>query len=239
LAKAKAKEKRTTKKSDQATQQAPATTTGKGVDLKRVLEAGERAKVKLYNDLLRRIAQGETLSPTQLRVFSVLGQEIEQIADGDRSKKPRRLGSFDDAAKYCGFSKRSLSWHVSRGNITQNADGTFDVSELDRFLEERGRKKQKKTVDYEAKKEAADLRWRLARARREEILIKQMEGELIHIEEIEKKWAQRVAAVCAMMELLAARLPGLLAGKSRREMAKIIENEVWNIRDAYANQNAN
>ncbi|MBW1956441.1 MAG: hypothetical protein JRI83_12115 [Deltaproteobacteria bacterium] len=69
-----------------------------------------------------------------------------------------------------------------------------------------------------------------------ELKAAEMRGELIPIAEIEKKWASRVAAVCAMMELLAARLPGLLAGKSRREMAKIIENEVWSIRDAYASQ---
>jgi len=84
----------------------------------------------------------------------------------------------------------------------------------------------------------ARRRYWQSKAEMGELRAAEMRGELIPIEEIEQKWAQRVAAVCAMMELLASRLPGLLAGKSRREMAKIIEDEVWSIRDAYASQGA-
>jgi hypothetical protein len=150
------------------------------------------------------------------------------------------ITSFDDAADYCGFSKRTLSWHLKRGNLRQNPNGTFDRAELDRFLASKGRKKKSRgesaldELDYATRKELADLRWRLARATREEMLVEQIKENHISRDEIARCWAARVAEVTAGINALSERLPPLLVGKDHQAMREIIAVEVHNLRDRYA-----
>ncbi|MHC1744882.1 MAG: hypothetical protein AB9873_17900 [Syntrophobacteraceae bacterium] len=152
------------------------------------------------------------------------------------------ITSFNDAAAYCGFSRRTLSWHLKRGNLRQNPNGTFDRAELDRFLASKGRKKKvdpgnggsSDELDLATQKELADLRWRLARATREEMLVEQIKEHLISRDEIARCWAARVAEVTAGLNALSERLPPLLVGKDHQAMREIIAVEVHNLRDRYA-----
>lgn len=83
------------------------------------------------------------------------------------------------------------------------------------------------------RKDAADLRWRLARAQREEVLTKQLLGELISREEVAKGWADRVGVVVSGLNALIDRLPPILEGKNKAEMRELIKAEVYELRRAY------
>jgi hypothetical protein len=207
----------------------------------KLLQASKLAKYKLFQTLLKKIRDGKSLSATEQKTLFVLEQEFE--AQTDAGVSPAKvITSFDDAAAYCGFSKRTLSWHLKRGNLRQNANGTFDRAELDRFLKSKGRKKKSRLgnenapddLDYGTQKELADLRWRLARATREEMLVEQIKENLIARDEIARCWAARVAEVTAGLNALSERLPPLLVGKDHQAMREIIAVEVHNLRDRYA-----
>lgn len=160
-------------------------------DVEKMLAAGQLAKLKLYQNLLRKIKDGESLKASELKTLHALEKEMEcqnGIEDG-----PDVIQSYEEAAAYCGLSKRTISYHLKRGNLTQNPDGSFAREELNRFLQKYGRK-NKSTGDAAAhrmKIEKADLRYRIARARREELLVAQLEGKLISIEEAECKFTER------------------------------------------------
>lgn len=221
------------------------------VDQEKLLEAGKAAKVRLYQTLLRKIADGIPLKTGELKTFRSLEDEFEsqlqteQAEKGKRKSFPKKIRTFGAAAEYCGVSKRTISYHVGRGNIRQNKDGSFSRDELDRYLEKRGRKISKASgqgPDEERavtarremdEKDAADLRWRLARAQREEVLTKQLLGELISREEVAKGWADRVGVVVSGLNALIDRLPPILEGKSRAEMRELIKAEVYELRRAY------
>lgn len=194
---------------------------------KTLLQAGSAAGQKLYQSLLLRIKNGETLKRSEYKLLKDLERELEP--PGPESAEAR-VESYSAAATYCGMSKRTIHYHIGRGNLRQNEDGSFDVSELDRFLTRYGRKKDK---DAAEKRLLVDLRYRIARAEKEETVVAQLKGQLYELNEIEEGWAWRVSEVTAALQSLVDRLPPLLVGRGRIEMAEIIGNEIHHIRERF------
>jgi len=203
--------------------------------MEKVLQAGQLAKVKVYQQLLTKISRGEDLKPSEIKNLHRLEKEIEIEARGEASTEGLIM-SDEEAGVYLGVSKRTVSWHKTRGNLKQNPDGTFDRKELDRFMEDRGNDGGKTSTlkDLMEKKEAADLRWKLAKAEREEMLNEKLKGELFTKDEIMQGWCSRVSAVTAGLEAFADRMPPLLIGKKRNEMRDIFNDEIWRLRDVFA-----
>jgi DNA-binding transcriptional ArsR family regulator len=202
--------------------------------IKKILESGTLAKAKLYQDIINRVARGDRLSATDTKTMAILERELAAEI-GDDMEPPELIGSFDDAAVYCGVSKRTISYHLKRGNLRQNADGTFERAVLDAYLQKYGRKKRpnKTERDYEREKLEADIRWRVARANREEMMNEQLLGALISRDDAEREMALSVAEICAGLEFLVDSLPPVLFSKSREEMKQIIADRVWALRDNY------
>jgi hypothetical protein len=206
-------------------------------NIEKMLAAGQLARVKLYQSLLVRIKNGEPLKPAELRALNALEKDLE--CQSGTNDPPKVLKGYEEAAEYCGFSKRTLSHHVGRGNLKQNPDGSFEIEELDRFLSVKGRKRKRSAkglLTIAEQKDLADLRWRLAKAKREELLVEQLNENLVPRAEIASEWAARVVEITAGLTALTNRLPPLLEGKDRVEMREIIREEIWNLRDQYARE---
>ena len=94
-------------------------------DIEKILQAGQLAKIKLFQSLIKKIKDGHHLSASELKALGTLEKELEAHLGND--EPPTAIQSFEEAAKYCGFSKRSLSHHVGRGNVTwsRNSVGTW------------------------------------------------------------------------------------------------------------------
>jgi hypothetical protein len=184
-----------------------------------------------------RIGKGDDLKASEIKLFNTLEKEFEEeLNEGlPAPKKPLLLQTNLEAAEYCGFTTRMISYHVHRGNIKANKDGTFDRSELDRFLATKGKRRGKKAAgSLDDKKDKADLRYRIAKAMREEMLVSQLKGNLASWEEVESQWRERVVVVTSGLEALKDRLPGLLVGKSRSAIQGILEEEIKLLREAYS-----
>lgn len=195
----------------------------------KLLQARALAELKLYQTYLKKITEGHPLTASEYDFFQKYSNSLSTPESGEAFK-------YTAAAKYAGVSKRTLSYHVTRGNIRQNDDGTIDKDELDRWLQSKGRKKKAADGerDISAEKEEADLRWRLARAQREELLVSQIRGETLTLEEVLQAWTVRVAEVTAGLQNLVDRLPPLLDGRGREEIRAILTEEIWALRDRYA-----
>lgn len=201
--------------------------------IRAVLDTGILAKVKIYQDMTKRIATGETLKPTEIKLFNKLETEFEAEILGEA--KDELIDSFGDAVKYLGVSKRTVHIHLRKGTFRQNEDGTFQKSELDKYIE-KYRKKSESSESVEIRKGRADLRLKIARARREELLVSELKKNLMSKNDIATEWAKRVSLVCSGLEAFADRLPPLLEGKSREEMREILRNEIWELRNAYCTE---
>lgn len=190
-----------------------------------ILRSGKAKREASLAEFERRIAAGEKLKRSELSVY----HELEKLRD----KEVVHGGA--DAARYCGTSKRMLSYHITRGALRQNPDGTFDRGELDRWLASRDkRRKGPEAVKSTDAKDKAELRYRLARARREEMLVEQMKGNLAQWKEVKSGWEGRVQVVVAGLQAWVDRLPGLLVGKGRDEIRAILKAEVRTLQENYA-----
>lgn len=138
----------------------------------------------------------------------------------------------NEAAELLGITPQTVSYHAAQGRLTRDSEGLFTRSDVLRF-------NRKRAVDVRREKnekEAADLRWRQARARREEILVEQLRKELISRDEVAKGWAERVGVVVSGLNALVDRLPPILEGKDRAEMWRLIKAEIYELRRAYAEE---
>jgi hypothetical protein len=203
-------------------------------DYSGLLDTGKVAKVKLYQDFVTRIAQGKQLLPSEIKIFRALESEIEESVNAKKSES-KIITSFKLAASYCGVSTRTISYHVKRGNITQNADGTFEKANLDSWLIKSGRKKKPgaEGKSFDEKKEDADLRAKIAKAEKAEIELKKAKGELISKQEVFEFWKMRVIIVKMGLLAFKDRLPPMLEGKTRKQISRIIEAEVLELLKSY------
>jgi len=213
-----------------------------GIDkqMEAIRQAGQLAKFKLYRDFISRIGQGEKLTPTEIKTFHQMEREIEAISmngEGEKESGPL-ISSFNKAAEYCGVSGRTISYHVKKGNIKQNTDGTFERSVLDDYLRRYGRQRSKADGSpmskIDEKMGAAELRFKEARARREEMLVEQLKNNLMSRVEIAQEWAKRVQNVTSALDNLVDRLSPVLEGKRRDEIQAILKSEIQLLRESYA-----
>jgi hypothetical protein len=204
--------------------------------IERVLSIGAAAKVKLYHSYLTRISQGKNLKPSEVKFFRQLESELNVEAGNDGGNRGNVFASMDDAAKYVGTSKKTISYHIKKGKLRQNTDGTFERAELDRWLSAYGRKggTSAEVETIRQQQEKAELRYRLARARREELLTAQIEKTMVEWGEVEQEWAARIREVGSGLEAFADRLPALLVGRSRDEIYHVLQTETRELRDRYA-----
>ena len=142
------------------------------------------------------------------------------------------LGS-GDTADFFNVTTRSLgNWKAS--GCPCDARGKWDLrAVLDWWLEniyEGGGGKEESVGDIGAAKLAY---WR-AHGERERLRVDRERAALIPVDDVHTAWAERVSEVCAGLENLVFRLPGLLEGKAREDMAGIIRGEVRALRANYA-----
>jgi hypothetical protein len=137
------------------------------------------------------------------------------------------------AAAALGVHPSTLSRKVLRDGCPRNKDGSFNLIKVFTWVLDQ------QSIELEASCESEEgQRWmdkyREERARLSEIERKKAEGLLIEKSEIAAAWAARVDVVTAGLEAFRNRLPPLLAGKSRLEIANILSEEVYQLRNSYA-----
>jgi len=113
-------------------------------DIETILQDSELAKLELFNTLVKKIKNGESLKKSEWDTFQTLNKLFaDQSENGPPQAEPEKIASFNAAAVYLGISKRMVSYYLNKGDLKQNPDGTFDQEMLDNF---RGRHKSKKKI---------------------------------------------------------------------------------------------
>lgn len=203
----------------------------KSTKIEQIKDDFETTKLEVYVKLLKKRGSGEKLSRKEKNLLKTL-EESQNAGENGKSDK---ITTQTAAAHYLGISQKQISNHVSRGNLKREPDGTFTKKELDRFaIEHGGRKSIGKIKKYAEQQQKWDAEFRQARAEEKKLVVEQLRGKLASRKEIAAEWAARVDAVTSGLDILVNRLPPLLVGKSRRQIAKILQDEIEQLRRAYA-----
>ena len=136
------------------------------------------------------------------------------------------------AAEYCGMSKRMISYHLGRGNLVQNPDGSFTKEELDRFLKSKGRKPELQGDDafYKAKLEKEKYLIKKAERQRKELEVKTFFREVIYIDEVKKVMRQMNEAVSLGLDSLPSKIAPVLVGLEAKEIEARLRQEIFDIK---------
>jgi hypothetical protein len=141
-------------------------------------------------------------------------------------------------AHVLGVKPPTISSWVSAEGCPRNPDKTYNIRTVvswysDR-IEDSVRKKQS-GLPQNVSEEGGE--W-LDKYRKEKALIARLdrlerEKELMPIEDVHLEWATRVSVVTHGLELLIDRLPPLIEGKTRIDIAKILKQEVYDFRKSF------
>lgn len=199
----------------------------------KIKSAGGLAKLKIYQEYITRISNNEQLKLAEKKHFDELDREFGEVIEGDR---PKENFTRDEVIEKLGISDRSLKWHTTRQNLTRNKDGTYPLKTLTDFEKKYKRKKKTngKVSDLSDQQEQADLRYRIARARWQELNVKQLSGKLMSQDEVFNEWAKRLSVLFSGIQLWASRLPPRFEGKTRDEMMRILDDEIYLLRKTFA-----
>lgn len=199
----------------------------------KIKSAGLLARIKIYQEYITRISQGEKLKLAEKKHFDELDREFGEIADAEKIKENFKA---DEVIEKLGISERSLKWHASRGNLKRNKDGTYGLETIRDFEEKYKRKKRVggKVESLASSQEKADLRYRIARAQWQEANVRQIRGELIPVEEMAQEWGKRLNTLFLGIRLWTNRLSPRLEGKTRDEIMRIFEDEIYLLMKTFA-----
>jgi hypothetical protein len=84
--------------------------------------------------------------------------------------------------------------------------------------------------------EGVKLKYWTWKAEKEKVGVERCKEELIPRASIAQEWALRVAELTAALTALIDRLPPLLVEKPREEVRRILDEEIWQLRDQYARE---
>lgn len=175
------------------------------------------ARIRQFKNLLEKIKSGKATA-ADMKTFTYLEHELAQDDDSNGNQTtPAKLTS-KEAEAYLGISRRMVSYHTTKGNLKRNPDGTFDKTELDRWADKYGRKSKRQVPDSDGatvgeQKDLADLRYKKARAEREELVTDELKGSLYNRDEVEAALSELILTTKRAFLLLPHQAPTLLAGK--------------------------
>lgn len=67
----------------------------------------------------------------------------------------------------------------------------------------------------------------------EKVKVGQLKSKLIAFKDVREQWVARIGVVTSALNAFANRLPAILVGKTRNEMADILKSEVKNLRRSF------
>ena len=198
-----------------------------------LVSAGELAQLNLYRDYISRIGNAEKLTLAEKKHFDELNRQFSELGN---EEVPKNRFTGKEVMEHLGIDKRMLSYHTTRGNLRKEKDGTYTIESV-RKWEEKYRRKDTGSggsSNIMLKKDRADLRFRLAQARKAELIYQQVKGEMMPVDEVHREWATRVNVLFSGLKLWPNRLSPRLEGKTRDEMIQIMEDEIFILMKTFA-----
>ena len=172
----------------------------------------------------KRIAAGKKLTSAELKSYYEL----------QKRSNPEAIGGVQEAAKYSGMSARVIRYANGKGELRANPDGTFDKTELDRWISNRdGRKQPIADAEMSQREKKGKAHYWEFKGKKEELLYRNTKELLVGWPDVEKEWVARLTELKSSLGNLADRISGLVVGKSRDEVHEIIKAETRGFMASY------
>lgn len=205
------------------------------------LASGQLLKVKMYQGFLKRVAKGEQLSVAELKEFRKLEGDLNKFREQPDAPAdaPEIFGTMQEVADYAEVTKRTISYHVNKSKkIKMEPDGTFQRKNVDKWLEGGGgqhTKRNKKTTHEKIKQE--ELKYRKWKAKREELIVKQLQESLVPVDDMISAFEARAYELARSLIVMSRRIGHRVASEGSKEykaVLVVIDEEVRRMMDSYS-----
>ena len=197
--------------------------------IEKLLDLGQSVKAKIYQNFLKKIADGKTLSAAEYKEYSRIEIELQSETETKKSTvAPLLLGS-QETADFFGVTRQALQYWLSVG-CPKEGRGTWDLKKVHDWQHENIEDSGGDDASVNA---ARLLNWNLKNEKLR-IEIDETKGALFPRDQIATAWKWRIGEVKTGLESLKDRLPGVLLGKDHKQMRKILESEVRDLLDNYS-----
>lgn len=201
-------------------------------------DEGFAARQRSYQILLDKVKGGATLTASELSAMARFEKEVAKSG----LDLPVYLETVDEVVKYSGYKTRSIYTAVKDGELARLGDGRFSREAVDLWLEKKGKRPVvfvDKGDDEDGEGEVAgdgklykasaeEGKYRHFKARREEIIVQRLEGELLPREEVERMFLDRVHEFRTALLLFSRRVAHQIAaeaGIDSRRVEEILDKE--------------
>ncbi|MBW1799372.1 MAG: hypothetical protein JRJ85_01450 [Deltaproteobacteria bacterium] len=195
-----------------------------------------KAKKAFFLNLLKKIQSGKTLAAHEQKIF----EEFEAHYNKSQAGPGKRiLSNQKELAEYLGRSTRMISYYKSEG-MPVNLDGTYDLDDIDTWWETRNKKgigqPHGEPVDEGevGGKSFWDTFYREFRGKREELLFKQLKGELIPKSLVDDLLETRAVEFKKALAERNRRLSLKCAHKTSEEIQKLLDDDTQFILQTYS-----
>lgn len=206
------------------------------LDIKKLLDLGPKAMAKAYQDILKKIKEGVTPTPSELKSLDILEKKLQGPKEGE--EETSIVNSMAKVAQHFGKSLRQVQRWASKG-MPVLSGGRYDLLQVEawRRLKKGGRgpaaasdprSQGQPNLVAEGDKDYWDMRAKKAQAEQREMDLRQRRGELVERSELKQLSIARIIAVKQGLKSLARSLPALLPipPEARREAEAIITERV-------------
>jgi hypothetical protein len=199
-----------------------------------IRDQGLDARRKSYELLVAKANDGRVLTAGEISAMSRFEKELAAAG----LDLPKYLDSIEEVEAYTGYKSRTIYKAIETGELDRLADNRFLVAAVDDFLAAKGKRPQVRMADgdqddgadpdeeggstkYHAGNEEA--KYRHFRAKREQIIVKRLEGELIDREEMIREFVVRIHEFRTALLLLKGRVSHKIAKVAKIETSLIDE----------------
>jgi len=203
--------------------------------MKKSIKATAKQFKELCESLEQKIQSGKTPTARELQSFRRLESELSRHVEGQIRIY---LPSFPTAERYSGINRGTLHRYTKQGHLQRYENG-FLKEDLDKLVEDR---QQRDSMVNNSSRlydqiQQATLRYRKMKTRREEIFVKQLQGEFLPVKDVEAVFVSRAYELSRSLLILSRRVSHKLATVTTRdykEVINVVNAEVRRVMDAYS-----
>lgn len=187
-----------------------------------LIQEAKTANRQQYKKFIERVKAGEVLTPSELKYMGALKADLQ-----DEEMEAVYM-TLQEVMDYTGYKQRTIYNAVQKGELLRQENKTFLQSDVAAWLQTKDRTppgddSEDEEQDPVYDKKMGEGKYRVFRARREELLVGQLEGSLVSKELIEEQYAARVGEVKSGLLLFSRRVAHLIAAEVGMEIPKVSE----------------
>lgn len=200
---------------------------GMAIDQESLKKLLEKSDVKAATYLkLRQKAAKKPLSPRELEQYDQIEAELQAQIDAEQNPSPVIVLTTAQLSHLFDITRQAIQNWKNLGCPGNISHGHWDLKAVLKWWLDN---MYSGTSDEDESINDVKRKYWTHKAEGERIRVEKEKGRLVSLDDVLNAWIARLRMVRSGLDSWVDRLPPLLEGKSRKEIAKLLRGELWTI----------